>query len=161
MSWFILCPIPNFGIQFQLLVKVASRSEVLHCVSVSTKQPLGGQKSLNAHRSTSVDAPGADPNLCSETESISVGKPRTGIVEDAGTVHAAEELLSCVIWEEGGDWGGAWLTIQGSLLLENIINLCCANYCHRQTLQSPKHILAWSGKLDLPYFIYFTLFTQG
>ena len=93
----MLCLIPMSRIQFQLLVKVTSRSEVLDGVSVPSEDPLSREQSFNAHGPSRVNPTRTNAHLCSKTKSVAIGKSSAGVVKHTGTVDTAKELFSCLL----------------------------------------------------------------
>ena len=93
----MLCLIPIFQIQFQLLVKVTSRSEVFDGVSIPSEGPLCREQSFNAHGPSCMNPPRTNAHLRSKTKSVAIGKSSAGIVKHTGTVDTAKELFSCLL----------------------------------------------------------------
>lgn len=84
------------SLDWQLLVHVGPRAalgEVGGGVAVPGQHPLGGEEALHADGAAGVDAARADAHLGSEAEAEAVSEPGAGVVEDAGAVHVALELL--------------------------------------------------------------------
>jgi len=73
------------------VLKVSARREISDSVTVSGKKPLGSQKSLHAHWSTSVDSTSWNANLGAKSESESISKASGTVDEDAGRVDRALE----------------------------------------------------------------------
>ena len=93
----MLCLIPRSRIQFQLLVKVASRCKILHSVPVPSEYPLCSQQSFDAHGPSCVNAPRTNAHLRPKAKSVAIGKSSAGIVEYTGTVNTTKELFSCIL----------------------------------------------------------------
>ena len=91
----MLCLIPIFRIQFQLLVKVTTRSEVLDSVSIPSEDPLGREQSFNAHGPSRMNPSRTNAHLRPKTKSVAIGKSSAGIVKNTGTINTAKELFSC------------------------------------------------------------------
>lgn len=66
---------------------------LLHSVAGPAQQPPGRQQTLHADRATCMDAGRADAHLCAQPKPEAICKTGRRIVEDTGTVHAAQEIL--------------------------------------------------------------------
>ncbi len=86
----------------QRLVRVLNLAVLLDRVPRPSEQPPGGQESLHAHRSTRMDAGGADAHLSAQPKSETIRKARGGVVEDARAVHPPQEVLClCLVgWSD-------------------------------------------------------------
>ena len=87
-------------------------------VRLAPQLPLGGQEPLHPHRPPSVDPPGGDAHLRPQAQTEPVGEPRAGVVEDAGGVHGAEELLGVV-----GVLGDDDVGVAGAVLVDVVDGL--------------------------------------
>ena len=105
--------------RFVCVLLATFRTVIGRRIAGSSQNPFGCQQSLNSDRSTGVNPTGANSHfgswtktnqwimwryyltnlLLTQSETISVGKARTGVVEHASAVHWLEEpvgFLSCV-----------------------------------------------------------------
>lgn len=55
--------------------------------------PLGGHETLNTDGATSVDTASANADLGAKTEAVAISETSAGVVEDAGRVDGAEEVV--------------------------------------------------------------------
>src|SRR5271167_2913658 len=64
-------------------------------LALATQDVLIGRQPRQTHRATSMQFAGTDPNLSSESISVSVGEPRRRVVIDAGCIHFPKKPLGC------------------------------------------------------------------